>query len=74
MSLSPRRRNGLMPMKSVSGTGGIAEAARCLSGAAETHAGLITTVALYAIILLATINVMLRFPDLGALIESYNKF
>jgi len=35
---------------------------------------LFVIIALSAIGLLATINVVLRFPDLGLLIESYNKF
>ncbi len=33
-----------------------------------------TVLCVYAIVLLITINVILRFPDLGALIEQYNQF
>ena len=33
-----------------------------------------TVLRVYAIVLLITINVVLRFPDLGALIEQYNRF
>jgi hypothetical protein len=33
-----------------------------------------TVLCVYAIVLLFTMNVILRFPDLGALIEQYNQF
>jgi hypothetical protein len=33
-----------------------------------------TVLCVYAIVLLITINVILRFPALGALIEQYNQF
>jgi len=39
-----------------------------------TNPDLIMIVAFCAIGLLITLNVILRFPDLGALIESYNQF
>jgi hypothetical protein len=39
-----------------------------------TDPDLIMIVAFCAIGLLITLNVMLRFPNLGALIESYNQF
>jgi hypothetical protein len=39
-----------------------------------TNPDLLTIIAICAIGLLITINVILRFPDLGALIERYNQF
>jgi hypothetical protein len=39
-----------------------------------TNPDLIAMVALCAIALLTMINVILRFPNLGALIERYNQF
>jgi hypothetical protein len=42
--------------------------------AAFSEPDLTTIVAFCAIGLLITINVILRFPDLGILIETYNKF
>ncbi len=33
-----------------------------------------TVLCVYAIVLLITINAIIRFPDLGALIEQYNQF
>lgn len=44
------------------------------SAAAGRKADLFLVFAICAIGLLATLNVMLRFPDLGALIASYNQF
>jgi hypothetical protein len=44
------------------------------SGAANTKADLFLVFAMCAIGLLTTLDVMLRFPDLGALIASYNQF
>jgi hypothetical protein len=44
------------------------------STATNTYRDLFPVIAMCAIGLLATLIVMLRFPDLGALIESYNKF
>ncbi len=41
---------------------------------ANSNADLFVIIAVCAIGLLATIDVMLRFPDLGALIASYNQF
>ena len=34
----------------------------------------LSTVALFAIGLLITLNLILRFPEFGTLIESYNQF
>ncbi len=42
--------------------------------ASDAAENLFVVVAISAIGLLATINVVLRFPDLGLLIESYNTF
>jgi hypothetical protein len=42
--------------------------------AAISKPDFITIVALCAIGLLTMLNVMLRFPDLGSLIEQYNQF
>jgi len=42
--------------------------------ATVTDPDLLTVVAFCLIGLLLTLNVMLRFPDLGAIIEQYNQF
>ena len=42
--------------------------------AAISESDLITIVALFAIGLLITLNLILRFPEFGTLIESYNQF
>jgi len=44
------------------------------STATNAYRDLFPVIGMCAIGLLVTLIVMLRFPDLGALIESYNKF
>jgi hypothetical protein len=66
--------SGSSPIKSASGFAGVVAIARRLMAAANAHADPIATVAVCAIVLLATLNLMLRFPELGAVIESYNRF
>jgi hypothetical protein len=61
-------------MKSTLGKAGTAASARYLMAAANTNADTITIVSLCAIAVLAMLHLMLRFPELGAVIESYNKF
>jgi hypothetical protein len=55
------------------------KAARCHStiaptDAAQTTAEVVTMISVWMIVVLTVLNIMLRFPDIGALIESYNKF
>jgi hypothetical protein len=69
MTLLTRPRDSL-----VKSTNRPANRAKTALVATTTNPDLIAIVALCAIVLLTMINVILRFPDLGALIERYNQF
>jgi hypothetical protein len=74
MTLLPEAHRSLPPKKSPGRPASIAETAWRKAVAAIMTSDLSAVVAFCLIGLLLALNLILRFPDLGAVIEQYNQF
>ena len=74
MTLLPEAGHSLPPTKSTDRPASIAKTAWRRAVAAIMTPDLLAVVAFCLIGILLTLNLILRFPDFGAVIEQYNQF
>ena len=74
MTLLPEARRSPPPTKSTGRPAGVAKAAWLQTVGTILTPDLSAVVAFCLIGFLLALNLMLRFPDLGAVIEQYNQF
>ncbi len=73
-TLLPKAHDFSLPAKSTGDLAGATKTAWRRAVAAIVTPELLTIVAFCLIGLLAALNIILRFPDFGAVIEQYNQF